>query len=162
MDFFQAQDRSRRNSRRLVILFTIATIAIAAAVAIAVELAFFQVAIDGQPGPFQSPLRMLAVSGGVLLFIFCASAFRVAQLSGGGATVAQELGGTLVSSESRDLERQRLRNVVEEMAIASGVPMPQIFVLEEEAGINAFAAGFGSADAAVAVTRGALEQLNRN
>ncbi|MEL7302559.1 MAG: M48 family metalloprotease, partial [Pseudomonadota bacterium] len=104
---------------------------------------------------------MLLVAAGVLGFIFAASAFRVTQLAGGGARVAQELGGTLVSSESNDIERQRLRNVVEEMAIASGVPVPQIFVLEEESGINAFAAGFGSADAAVAVTRGALEQLDR-
>ncbi len=161
MNFFEAQDRSRRNSRKLVLLFAIATIAIASAIAIVVEFAFFQVVIEGQPGPFQSPVRMLLVAAGVLGFIFAASAFRITQLAGGGARVAQELGGTLVSSESNDIERQRLRNVVEEMAIASGVPVPQIFVLEEESGINAFAAGFGSADAAVAVTRGALEQLDR-
>ncbi len=59
MNFFEAQDRSRRNSRKLVLLFAIATIAIASAIAIVVELAFFQVFIEGQPGPFQSPVRML-------------------------------------------------------------------------------------------------------
>ena len=93
MNFFEAQDRSRRNSRRLILLFAIATIAIAAAVAVVVELAFYAaymngqvISINGQPGAFASPLRMLAVAGGVLLFIFCASAFRVAQLAGGGGT----------------------------------------------------------------------------
>jgi Zn-dependent protease with chaperone function len=72
------------------------------------------------------------------------------------------MGGTLVSADVRDPLRRRLRNVVEEMAIASGVPVPEIYVLEQEGGINAFAAGFTPSDAAVAVTRGALELLDRD
>ncbi|MEM9171390.1 MAG: M48 family metalloprotease [Pseudomonadota bacterium] len=110
---------------------------------------------------YELTLRTGVIASGVLVFILLASLFRMMQLGRGGARIAQELGGTLVNTDSPDLARQRLRNVVEEMAIASGVPVPQIFVLEEEAGINAFAAGFSTADAAVAVTRGALEQLSR-
>jgi len=72
------------------------------------------------------------------------------------------MGGTLVSPETSDPLRSRLRNVVEEMAIASGVPVPEIYVMEHETGINAFAAGYAPGDAAVAVTRGALEILDRD
>ena len=60
------------------------------------------------------------------------------------------MGGTLVAADTQDPLRRRLRNVVEEMAIASGVPVPEIYVLEEESGINAFAAGYTPSDAAIA------------
>jgi Zn-dependent protease with chaperone function len=91
-----------------------------------------------------------------------ASLFKTASLKAGGGVIASGLGGTLVESDTRDPKRRRLRNVVEEIALASGLPVPEIYVLEKEAGINAFAAGFTPADAAVAVTRGALEKLSRN
>lgn len=95
------------------------------------------------------------------LFISLASLYRTATLSRGGGQVARMLGATEVTGEGSDPLRQRLLNVVEEMAIASGIPVPEIFVLEEEQGINAFAAGLTPADAAIAVTRGALEKLSR-
>ncbi|MEL6870074.1 MAG: M48 family metallopeptidase [Pseudomonadota bacterium] len=165
MNFFDAQDRSRRNTRWLIVMFGIATLLIVAAVTIIVEVTLqasgmangMALTVSWVPS-----MRALLVGVCVLAFILLASGFRMAQLGSGGARVAQELGGTLVNSDSTDLDRQRLRNVVEEMSIASGVPVPQIFVLEEESGINAFAAGFGTADAAIAVTRGTLEQLNRD
>jgi len=91
-----------------------------------------------------------------------ASLYRTLQLRGGGGEIARELGGTLVEPSTRDPLRRRLRNVVEEMAIASGIPVPEIYVLEQEQGINAFAAGFNTNDAAVAVTRGTLESLDRD
>jgi len=120
--------------------------------------------------PQQFNLQMVSDSlplmGGTALVtvavIGLASLFKTASLKAGGGKVARELGGTLVESDTRDLKRRRLRNVVEEIALASGVPVPEIYVLEQEAGINAFAAGFTPADAAVAVTRGALEKLNRD
>ncbi len=95
------------------------------------------------------------------LFISLASLYRTATLSRGGGQVARMLGATEVTGEGSDPLRRRLLNVVEEMAIASGIPVPEIFVLEEEQGINAFAAGLTPADAAIAVTRGALEKLSR-
>jgi Zn-dependent protease with chaperone function len=91
-----------------------------------------------------------------------ASLFKIGSLRSGGAAVAQSLGGTLVPAETTNPHHRRLRNVVEEIAIASGVPVPEIYVLEQESGINAFAAGYTPSDAAVAVTRGALDRLNRD
>ena len=72
------------------------------------------------------------------------------------------MGGVPVPEDTTDANLRRLRNVVEEIAIASGVPVPRIYVLEHEAGINAFAAGYSPSDAVVAVTRGALDWLNRD
>jgi len=96
------------------------------------------------------------------LVIGLASLFKITSLRSGGGQVARQLGGTLVDSDPRDPNRRRLRNVVEEIALASGVPVPEIYVLEQESGINAFAAGYSPSDAAVAVTRGTLEKLDRN
>jgi len=97
-----------------------------------------------------------------MLVIGLASLFKITSLRSGGGQVARQLGGTLVDADPRDPNRRRLRNVVEEIALASGVPVPEIYVLEQESGINAFAAGYSPSDAAVAVTRGALEKLDRN
>ncbi|NBB91694.1 MAG: M48 family metalloprotease [Gammaproteobacteria bacterium] len=151
MNFFEHQDKARRQSRWLVFLFALAVLAIVAAVD---ALVFFTVG----PDPVMLFWATL-VTGGIILG---ASAIRTLQLRGGGGDVAQAMGGTLIESSPSDPLRRRLRNVVEEMAIASGVPVPEIYVLEHEQGINAFAAGFSPADAAVAVTRGTLEHLDRD
>src|SRR5262249_49191233 len=102
-----------------------------------------------------------ALSVAIAIAIGLGSAYRIATLSGGGASVAQGLGGTRVDPATTNFAYRRLRNVVEEIAIASGTPVPQIFVLENEAAINAFASGFAPADAAITVTRGALDKLTR-
>ena len=104
---------------------------------------------------------MLGVAVGTFGLMVLASLYRAATLARGGGHVARMLGGTRVSGEGNDPLERRLVNVVEEMALASGVPVPEIYVLEQEAGINAFAAGLSSNDAAIAVTRGALERLER-
>ncbi|MEL7311947.1 MAG: M48 family metallopeptidase [Pseudomonadota bacterium] len=160
MNFFEAQDRSRRNTRWLVVMFGLATILIVVATTTVIELGIAALG-QYQDGYAANPFRLLIIAAAVAAAILLASALRIAQLGGGGSKIAQEMGGTLVSGNTTDLKRRRLLNVVEEMAIASGVPVPQVFVLEHEAGINAFAAGFTTADAAVAVTRGTLETLNR-
>ena len=105
---------------------------------------------------------VVAVSLGTLVVIGLGSLYRLASLGSGGDAIATQLGGELLLGDGGDLNRRRLRNVVEEIAIASGVPVPKIYVLEEEPGINAFAAGYSPSDAVVAVTRGALERLNRD
>jgi Zn-dependent protease with chaperone function len=97
-----------------------------------------------------------------LLIILGASAYKGLVLRGGGGVVARALGGTRVDRDVSDPLLRRLRNVVEEMAIASGVPVPEVYVLEGEAGLNAFAAGHSPANAAVAVTRGTVERLSRD
>ncbi len=171
MDFFSAQEQSRRTSRFLVIMFSLATLGIVAAVtALAAALLRIYGSPPGYAGSGNQPwalwlgdhwpeLALAAIA--TLLFIGLASLYRIARLSRGGGQVAQLAGGTAVTPDVTDPLRRRLLNVVEEMAIASGVPVPEVFVLEQESGINAFAAGYTPADAAVAVTRGALEQLDR-
>ncbi len=159
MNFFDAQDQARRASRWLVIVYGGATLLIVAGVTLVVAAAFYGFDPQSNP-PDVNVLAGTAIAATVL--ILGATLYRTARLSSGGGRVATELGGTRITSDVSDPLRRRLRNVVEEMAIASGVPVPEIYVLEHEPGINAFAAGFAPGDAAVAVTRGALELLDRD
>ena len=169
MDFFDRQEQSRRTTRYLVVLFALAFLSVALATAIVVAVLFqFLPSFDTPTlsttigsGTQDVLLPFATTIGVVLLLMLIASGGRSAMLSRGGASVARMLGGTEIHGESRDPLHRRLVNVVEEMSIAAGVPVPDIFVLESEAAINAFAAGLEQTDAAVAVTRGALERLNR-
>jgi Zn-dependent protease with chaperone function len=169
MNFFERQQVARKNSRRLVILFGLAVLAIVAAVNAAVLLGL---GVSAESETLQAqgltafaqeriPILLLA-SGITIAIVVIASVTRISSLRTGGGAVARQLGGTPVPEETRDPQLRRLRNVVEEIAIASCVPVPDIYVLEQESGINAFAAGYSPSDAAVAVTRGALERLNRD
>ncbi|KAB8188542.1 M48 family metalloprotease [Lysobacter maris] len=151
MNFFEHQAAARRHSFRLIVLFGLAVLGIV----LAVDLAVAVVA-----GPDPGPILLASVA--TLAVIGLGSLFRIASLGGGGEPVAQQLGGVPVPEDTQDLNLRRLRNVVEEIAIASGVPVPKIYVLEHEAAINAFAAGYTTSDAVIAVTRGALERLNRD
>ncbi|HEX7341221.1 MAG TPA: M48 family metallopeptidase [Rhodanobacteraceae bacterium] len=178
MDFFAQQAKVRRSSRWLVVLFVLAVIAVVVAVDIVVVLAFGlhgrphapagMVVASGAPGaaaasfgPLDWPM-IVAVSIAVLVLIVLASLYRSASLHGGGATVAQGMGATPVPADTANPVWKRLRNVIEEIAIASGVPVPEIFVLEREPAINAFAAGYTPSDAAVCVTQGCLDRLTRD
>lgn len=156
MNFFEAQDSARKTTRRLIIVYALATALIVAGVTGVVALVLFGSEAHADP----AVLIMTAVAS--TLLIVGATLYRIIRLSSGGGSVARELGGTQVPPDVQDPLRRRLRNVVEEISIASGVPVPDIFVLEREPGINAFAAGFAPGDAAIAVTRGALEVLNRD
>lgn len=166
MNFFEHQDRARRRTRGLIALFTLAVVAIILVVNAVVLVAF------GQAGDFEEPVLSRAFIEGRLALVFwtslltvaaigIATIYRSATLRSGGGAVARELGGTLVEPDTSDPLRRRLRNVVEETAIGAGISVPEIYVLEREQGINAFAAGYSPADAAIAVTRGTLENLNR-
>jgi Zn-dependent protease with chaperone function len=165
VNFFERQAHVRRMSARLVILFIVAVIAIVALVNVVVLIA-----ANSSGGRHRTSttltgaqdLTVLIVTTAVTLgAIFVAATYRTLALRGGGGVVARELGGVLVPQNTSDPQLRRLRNVVEEIAIASGVPVPEIYVLPQEAGINAFAAGWSSSDAAVTVTQGALNTLNR-
>ncbi len=168
MDFFRRQDDARRFSRWLVLLFVLAVAVVVLAVNLVVLTIVANAGNDSQVLVFPGP-RWLAANPGPALWttlvvaglIGMASLFKTAQLKAGGGYVALSLGGQRVLPDTLDPLRRRLLNVVEEMAIASGVPVPEVYVLEQEAGINAFAAGLNPADAAIAVTRGALEHLDR-
>jgi Zn-dependent protease with chaperone function len=152
MNFFQRQREVCAVSQRLGVLFAVAVLAIVAAVDLVVVVLF--------PVSF----TVLAwLSGLVVAGIGLTSWVRARRLrTGGGGSVARRLGGIRVAEDTTDAAPRRLRDVVEEMAVASGVPVPQVYVLPDEHGVNAFAAGFSPADAALAVTRGALERLDRD
>jgi Zn-dependent protease with chaperone function len=170
MRFFEHQERARRRSRVLVLVFALAVAAVVAAVD-GLVLALSALSggeisplLPGQTaGTPTGRIQILAwTSALTLAFIGVAALIRAARLGAGGGQVARELGGVEVGSDPADPLRRRLRNLVEEMALAAGVPVPEVFVLERESGINAFAAGYTPADAAVAVTRGALDKLDRD
>jgi len=165
MDFFGEQDTARRNSRWLVVLFVlaVATIVVSIYSVLIVIFASADSSPNAAPVALWQPDLFIIVTGVVSTVIFLASLFKVAALaSGGGAKVAESLDGRLVSRSTDDRLERRLLNVVDEMAIASGIPAPKVYVLDSEHGINAFAAGTSTSDAVVAVTRGTLEQLNRD
>ena len=169
MNFFEHQAQARKQSRWLIIIFLLAVLAIVAAIDLVVlvavgfiswepqaeSLSFAEMASANLPLMAGAAVASIAVIG-------LASLFKTASLRSGGGQVARQLGATLVDADTRDPLKRRLRNVVEEIALASGVPVPEIYVMDQESGINAFAAGYTPSDAAVAVTRGALEKLNRN
>jgi Zn-dependent protease with chaperone function len=142
MNFFEQQAVARRTSARLVFLMAVAIAGIVLAVDAVVWVAT------------QSPELVLFATLSSVAVIALGSLYRIASLGGGGEPVAQQLGGTLVPESTTEPGLRRLRNVVEEIAIASGVPVPKVYVLEHEAGINAFAAGYSTSDAVIAVTRG--------
>ena len=148
MNFFQHQDRARRQSRTLIAVFILAVLAIVAAidmllVAVVGVTSFEPGAPMPPPGALVQANLPLLAGGAIatLAVIGVASLFKMATLRSGGGQVARQLGGVPVESDTRDPQRRQLRNVVEEIALASGVPVPDIYVLEQESGINAFAAG---------------------
>jgi Zn-dependent protease with chaperone function len=153
MDFFEKQEKARLQTKWLVFYFVLAVIGIIAVLHIGFSL------LLGQPLDDWEMLGFTAA--GVLVSVVIGSLVKIAELSKGGKAVAEMLGGVPVNPSSTDAGERRLLNVVEEMSLASGVPVPQVYVLDEEA-INAFAAGYGTADASVGVTRGCIERLTRD
>lgn len=163
MDFFHAQDQARRNTVRLVAYFALAVAIIVVAVYLAVALLLQDNSGDPQYLTLWDPDLFVMVAAGTLLLILGGTLYKLVELAtGGGAAVAAALGGRPLERDSAEPAERRLLNVVEEMAIASGLPAPPVYVLDEEMAINAFAAGSRPSEAVVAVTRGALEQLSRD
>ena len=154
MDFFESQERAKRNTSRLVAMFVVALLATMASVHVLLTFMFAK-------GNF-ADLRMLGISlGSVLVVVVIGMAVKFAQMSHGGRAVAEAMGGVQVDPGSSDPAERRILNVVEEMAIASGVRVPPVFLIDEPS-INAFAAGNGEQDSVIGVTRGCIEQLSRD
>ncbi len=178
MNFFEHQERARKQSRWIIFAF----IGVALLIVLAVD--FIVLAVMGVAPHMNSvgaanasgvvanlfnpsfwaanANTLLAASAGTGGVIGLASLGKIASLRGGGGKVARDMGATLVTPDTRDPLRRRLYNVVEEISLASGTAVPEVYVMENEPGINAFAAGYSPADAAVAVTQGTLEKLNRS
>jgi Zn-dependent protease with chaperone function len=155
MDFFARQDKARRNTQALVVYFLLAVAALVLAVYLVCALIFGR-------GHFWQPQLFLWVSLGTVGVVCVGCLTKVAELSGGGAAVAAMLDGAPVNPNTMDADERKLLNVVEEMAIAAGVPVPQVYVMNREPGINAFAAGYSPSDAVIGVTRGCIRELNRD
>ncbi|MGQ9575715.1 MAG: M48 family metallopeptidase [Thermoguttaceae bacterium] len=190
-DFFQQQDAARRRTGMLVVLFCLAVAAIVLAIYLLVLVLFaagwqrpvhWPPPASGRrvappPGPGSGPVYPAVRSGlaalwepqlflwvclGTVTVIALGSLYKIAELAKGGEVVALMLGGRRVDPRTTDLGQRRLLNVVEEMALASGLPVPPVYVLDNEPGINAFAAGHAPANAVIGVSRGALTYLSRD
>jgi Zn-dependent protease with chaperone function len=167
MDFFARQDHARRQTVKLLVLFGISVAVIIGAVYVVVLL-IKQGGGGGTYGrhvaapiDFWDPQLLLTVAMGTSVVIALGSLYKIAELASGGEVVAQMMGGRLVDPQTTDLAERRLLNVVEEMSLASGVPVPPVYVMDNEPAINAFAAGSQPQSAVVAVSRGCLQYLTR-
>ncbi len=164
-DFFGRQDSARKRTGLLVFLYVCAVVLTCAAVAaLAVLIALITHDSEAGRGPDPLMLAMFAGGGavGAALLIAGGTAYRISELRGGGTTVALSLGGRPIDQSTTDPDERMVLNVVEEMSIASGVPVPPVFMLEQETGINAFAAGYSPGDAVIGVTRGCVHGLTRD
>ena len=176
MDFFEAQARAKKSTSRLVALFALAVLGTVLGGYGAAVFALRQTHDDNprrssrsaQRSTLNAPLPswwqpqlFLGVSSLTLAVVGLASLYKWSEFSAGGSAVAESVGGRRVDPHTTDTIERRLLNVVEEMAIASGVPVPAVYIMDEEPAINAFAAGLTTSDAVVAVTRGTLEKLSR-
>jgi Zn-dependent protease with chaperone function len=168
MDFFANQAKARKNTHVLVVYFVLAIVSIIASVYIASLVIFYGYQSQQQtdvPTPglvLWDPTLFLYATLGTLVVVLFGSLYKTAALAKGGSAVAESLGGRFVETGTTHLDERKLRDVVEEMAIAAGVPVPKIYVLDEDKGINAFAAGHSPTDAAIAVTHGCMTLLNRD
>ncbi len=173
MDFFDRQARAQRNTKLLVFYFVLAVVSIILAIYLAIHLllpvasAFAHTKGShrlglGSAQPLWDPQLFLWVALGTLALILGGSAWRIMELSQGGSVVATMLGGRLLNPMTTDPDERKLLNVVEEMAIASGTPVPQVYLLPNEQAINAFAAGHSTSDMVIAVTRGGVRLLSRD
>ncbi|MCK4873061.1 MAG: M48 family metallopeptidase [Phycisphaerales bacterium] len=168
MDFFEHQEVARKKTGRLIILFAVAVIAIMVMVYLLFALVFIGVQAKTHAGEsaqldvlFHPGLFAMVVIG-TLVVVGGGSMFKMAQLRAGGRVIAEQLGGKPVTHDTADAVERKVLNVVEEMAIAAGTPVPPVYVLDQEGGINAFAAGYTPSDAVIGVTRGCAERLSRD
>ncbi len=167
MDFFERQRQAKKKTGVLVFIFCVAVLLISLLNFLIIAAVIPLAGIERNKGELdfstlQDPMLALWVVLGTFVIICLAGLFRKSQLSGGGSSIASMMGGRLVNMASTDPDEQKLMNVVEEMAIASSVPMPEVYVMHGEKGINAFAAGSTVDDAVIGVTDGCMRRLQRD
>lgn len=175
MNFFEQQDRAKRNTKRLILLLVLAVISLIAITCLLLATFIYYFAANNPHRLYEErygdfwqnlssilpPETIITITLAITLIVLLGSLFKYAQLSGGGRTVAAAMGGRLISGATKDLNERKILNVVEEMAIASGTAVPPVYVIEEDS-INAFAAGYKPQDAVIGVTRGCIQQLSRD
>ncbi len=168
MNFFEQQAQARTATKRLVLLYILAVASIVATLTIVAHFLFLVQKAQDSANAYGTSLAEAAlpydlfIALAILAVIAAGTLVRVIQVGSSGEKVARMLGGVPVEPDTRDALERRLMNVVEEMSIASGMPVPRVFILPDEDGINAFAAGMRPGEAVIAVTRGTLTQLTRD
>ncbi|ASJ73646.1 M48 family metallopeptidase [Granulosicoccus antarcticus] len=167
MNFFESQERVRKNTLLLVLLFGLAVVTLIVMVNLLVMVVFGyinrqQLQEGGALLQQMDWQTIAAVSAGVVVVVLAGSLYKIMALSAGGKVVAESLGGKLIPQNTKDLKQRKLLNVVEEMAVASGTPAPPVYLLADEPAINAFAAGFSPRDAVIGVTQGTIDHLSRD
>lgn len=171
MDFFEHQERARRNTLLLTFFFAVAVALIIIAVYFVLAF-FFLSSLNGRPPAAETdwltsikrlwdPSFFLWTTIGTLAIISTGTLYKMSLLSAGGEAVARMFGAKQLDLQTSEPAERRLLNVVEEIAIASGTPVPRVYLLDEES-INAFAAGFSTRDAIIGVTRGCMNLLSRD
>lgn len=165
MNFFQSQDAARKNTKLLVLFFLTA---VALLIVLTNLLVIGVVTFSQSPTITVTELKaqfnwntFLLVGVGVVALVFLASLYKIIQLSGGGERVAEMMGGELIIDGGGDIHKKRVLNIVEEMSIASGTPVPPVYLIDDMA-INAFAAGTTTGNAVIGVTRGTIKKLSRD
>lgn len=172
MNFFEHQDRARRNTTRLVGLFVLALGGLVACTYVLV-MAIYGAGVHQmaehdpamahlRPVSFWHPEIFAGVALAVVTVVGGGSFYKTLQLAGGGEPLAVSLGGRRLVENSTDPTERKVLNVVEEMAVAAGLPVPPVYMMDNEPGINAFAAGSKPEEAVIGVTRGCVEQLTRD
>ncbi len=174
MNFFRAQDEARGRTTKLVVLLVLAIVILTGSLyVIGVLLSDIRSApggfrgrsslvFDGSHRDWFQPKLFCLTTGLALTVIIGGSLLRISELAKGGGAIAERLGGRLIGANATDLAERRYLNVVQEMALAAGLPVPLCFVIDGDDTINAFAAGNGPQDAAIGITRGALLNLTRD
>jgi Zn-dependent protease with chaperone function len=159
MDFFEQQDKAKRQSGYLFLLFGVAIVCIIISIFC---LASVAVGFERDQAGLAWSLELAVISiVGTVIAVFIASVIRISWLSQGGKVIAEAMGGQKLNQNTKDPLSRQVLNVVEEMAIASGTPVPPVYLMDEP-GINAFAAGYSPRDAVIGVTRGCATKLNRD
>lgn len=166
MNFFESQDRARKHTGLLVALFALAVLGLVIITNVLVMVVFGYINSEqlGEAAVLPQTFdwaTFAAIGLGVSAVVLAGSAYKIMSLSAGGKVVAESLGGQLIPQDTQNPDHRKLLNVVEEISIASGTPAPPVYLLVNEPGINAFAAGLSPRDAVVAVTEGAIQHLNR-
>jgi len=160
--FFEHQAQARAKTTRLVVLYGLGVLFLGLLSGLAIH---FALSFDGSTLDNMSEAHFSLVATGAIGtwgVVLLGSAIRTMRLGQGGRVVAESLGGTLLNHQTADLAEKRALNVVEEMALASGMPVPPVYLLRRETSINAFAAGWSPDDAVIGLTRGAVEHLSRS
>ncbi len=166
MDFFDYQEEARKKTGLLIFYYIVAVALIVVSIYTVIAFLFSMSGTDDEPVPVSTillnPELFLWVALGTLLVVGLGTMYKVAQLGGGGEAVAKMLGGRLINRNSGDANERKVLNVVEEMAIASGMPVPPVYMMDNEEAINAFAAGLTPGNAVIGVTKGCVQQLSRD